>query len=114
MRFLTALLLTLTPAALGYRDGVFYLTTVELDGTMFHQELGNKATVASRRWAGPDVSARSPEPQPEAAAELSKRYVDCWGRQLDTSGVDAAVQAWKNRLRSGNVELRSPRDRTSC
>ncbi|KAK4150288.1 hypothetical protein C8A00DRAFT_18160 [Chaetomidium leptoderma] len=117
MRFF-ATLLALTPAVLAApavsqpQSGAnlaagFYLTQVYANGTLVRTPLDNVAnlqgaSVISRRTASGNPAA--------TASKLGKRFIDCWGRQLDNAGTDKAVDRWKGYLRTTNLELRSPGD----
>jgi len=114
MQFLTSLLLALTPAVLAapaadpaeprtvLANG-FYLSTVNADGTVTHTPINSPSELAAREG----VSAFSRRAPKEPTAALGKRYVSCWGRQLDTQGTDKAVNQWKGYLASTLLEVRS-------
>ena len=118
MQLLATLLLALTPTALaapaagqpapraGLANG-FYLSTVNADGTVAHTPLSNPSELASVQGASA-FSRRAPK---EPAGRLDKRFVSCWGRQLDNAGTDKAVSQWKSYLSTTILELRST-DRT--
>ncbi|KAK1834112.1 hypothetical protein QBC39DRAFT_431891 [Podospora conica] len=110
MQFLTALLLTLTPAAVlaapasneqaqprsVLPDG-FYITEILANGTLVHTSVNNPRALPIVEEAS-TLAARAVSAEAPGGNKLSRRRTDCWGRNLDHAGVDRAVQKWKNYL----------------
>ncbi|KAH8680102.1 hypothetical protein BGZ60DRAFT_525289 [Tricladium varicosporioides] len=90
-----------------FTDGV-WTSTQHKDGTIITTSLSN--------LAAPAIITRSEAPYTENAATrltrsakfLGKRDGDCWGFQLDQSGVDTAVAGLLNWADSGGHDLCSP------
>ena len=111
---LFATLLALAPAALGLQDG-FYRTIIHPNGTLERLDATTGVHVETLH-EGPLVEAYRQAFAEKASAEkkrrqLAKRFVSCWGTPLDHSSVDAAVQSWKDRLRSQGLGLCSTPNR---
>ena len=112
---LSAIFLALAPAALGLQDG-FYTKTIHPNGTLETYDAITGVHVETLH-EGPLVEAYRQAFAEKASAEkkrrqLAKRFVSCWGTALDHSGVDSAVQGWKDNLRSQSFGLCSDPGRT--
>ncbi|KAG7285869.1 hypothetical protein NEMBOFW57_008163 [Staphylotrichum longicolle] len=81
----------------------FYLTTANADGTITRTPINDPSDLANLE--GVSVFSRRAPEKPTLA--LGKRYVSCWGRQLDTYGTDKAVNQWKSYLATNILELHS-------
>ena len=117
MQFLTALLLTLTPtvavlaapaskeqaqeqARAVLPDG-FYVAEIFDNGTLIHTSIDNPKAIpiVHEGLATSILSARALAAESPDSNKLSRRKTDCWGRMLDATGIDKAVQKWKDYLR---------------
>ncbi|KAK3338675.1 hypothetical protein B0T25DRAFT_523690 [Lasiosphaeria hispida] len=106
MHFLATLLLTLTPATMALKDNTFYITTRYTNGTVVTEELLNPSERIIVQEDGIHTIGQNVNTAP-GPARLSKRFTDCWGSQLDESGVDSAVRQWKGYLAGQNMDLTS-------
>ena len=114
MQLFATILLALTPSAIAaptagqteHRTALangFYLSKVNADGTVTHTPVNDPSELASLQGASA-FSRRAPT---KPTVGLDKRFVSCWGRQLDNAGTDKAVNQWKSYLSTTLLELRS-------